>query len=195
LFSFPASAGFFLGIYFLSEYISIKQYTYPENAMNRSQITPFNQSEYAGDVTSVDAIVLALYESVSFSPGSQPNYNRLRSLFHPDGRIIPPKNEQERGVTIFDVETFIKNSREYLIIAGLESKGFFEQESHRETDAFGTIVHIFSTYESRFIPKDPVPFQRGINSIQLIKEQGRWWVVTVLWDIERTGESLPSQYQ
>lgn len=138
------------------------------------------------ECTSVDAIVKALYESVSFSPGSQPDFNRLRTLFHPDGRVVPPKREIGDDVKVFDIETFIKNSRENIILTGLEAKGFFEQETKRATEAFGNIVHVFSTYESKHVQKDASPFQRGVNSIQLVNDKGRWWVVTVMWDIEKT---------
>ena len=34
--------------------------------------------------------------------------------------------------------------------------GFFEREIHRVTRAFGNIVHVFSTYESRRTPDGPV---------------------------------------
>ncbi len=148
----------------------------------------------SNDVSSVDAIVRALYESVSFAPGAQPDYKRLRSLFHPEGRLIPPKGEQDPSVPVLTMETFIKRSREYVIMTGMEARGFFEREVHRTTESFGNIVHIFSTYESRHTAQDTAPVARGINSIQLVKDGGRWWVVTILWDVERPNENIPQKY-
>jgi len=63
--------------------------------------------------------------------------------------------------------------------------GFFERAVANQTDAFGTIVHVFSTYESRRAKDDEKPFARGINSIQAMQHAGRWWIVTVMWDQER----------
>jgi hypothetical protein len=72
--------------------------------------------------------------------------------------------------------------------------GFFEREIARRTEAFGTIVHVFSTYESRRAKDEPTPMARGINSIQLTTHAGRWWIVTVMWDQERADNAIPAQY-
>jgi len=146
------------------------------------------------DVSTLEAIVKALYESVSFSPGRQPDYTRFRSLFHPDSRVIPPKAEKSSSLVVMDVETFITRSREHVVTTGLERKGFFEREIARRVESFGILVHIFSTYESRHRAQDPDPIQRGINSIQLVKDAHRWWIVSILWDIERPGNPIPKAY-
>jgi hypothetical protein len=54
-------------------------------------------------------------------------------------------------------------------------------EIARRTERYGSVVHVFSTYESRRNADDAEPFMRGINSIQLLYEKGRWWVVTIFW--------------
>ena len=41
---------------------------------------------------------------------------------------------------------------------------------------------------------DVAPFARGINSIQLVEQDGRWWVVSILWQDERFGDAVPPQY-
>jgi len=146
------------------------------------------------DIASVDAITRALYESISFLPGKQPDYARLRSLFHPDGRLIPSKTERTAPLIIMDVETFITKSREFVVTTGLERKGFSEREITRRMESFGSIVHLFSTYESRHRTNDPQPIQRGINSIQLVKDGNRWWVISILWDVERAGNTIPQKY-
>jgi len=76
----------------------------------------------------------------------------------------------------------------------LEKNGFFEREISRKTDSFGTITHAFSTYESRRAKDDAKPFARGINSIQLVNDGTRWWIVTVFWDSERPNNPLPEKY-
>ena len=146
------------------------------------------------DVASIEAIVKALYESVSFLPGKQPDYVRLRSLFHPDGRLIPPKAERNTQLGILDVEMFITKSREFVVTTGLERKGFSEREITRRIESFGSIVHLFSTYESRHRANDAQSIQRGINSIQLAKDANRWWIISILWDVERAGNSIPQKY-
>ena len=38
------------------------------------------------------------------------------------------------------------------------------------------------------------PFSRGINSIQLLKRDDRWWIASIVWDVERTGNPIPNKY-
>ena len=61
-------------------------------------------------------------------------------------------------------------------------------------EEFGNLVSVWSTYESRHAADDPKPFVRGINSLQIVKAQGRYWVASIIWDDERSGISLPEKY-
>ena len=72
--------------------------------------------------------------------------------------------------------------------------GFFEREIARRTDCFGDVCQVFSTYESRHAQSDAAPFQRGINSIQLLRDGNRWWIASVVWDAERPDNPIPAQY-
>jgi hypothetical protein len=142
------------------------------------------------DVASEDAIIKAFYESASFLPAQQPDYDRLRTLFHPQGHLIPPKGELGPELTVYGVEAFITRSREHVVISGLERGGFSKREIDRQCQSFGAILHVFSRYESRPSATGTAPIERGLHSMQLLKEDGRWWVVSVLWeagDISTTG--------
>ena len=85
------------------------------------------------------------------------------------------------------VEEFIRASE-----PALRQQGFFESEIHRRVERFGAIAQVFSTYESRRAPGDK-PFARGINSIQLLDDGQRWWVVTVFWQAETQDNPLPAE--
>ena len=145
----------------------------------------------SADVASMEAIVKALYDVISGPAGQKRDWNRMRSLFIPGARLIPtgPRPTGDSGLRVMDVEGYIAGAANYL-----ETKGFFEREIARRTERFGHIAHVFSTYESRHTGGDPAPFSRGINSIQLLDDGKRWWIVTVFWDAEREGNSLPIEY-
>ena len=51
---------------------------------------------------------------------------------------------------------------------------------------------MWSSYESRRAPGE-APFARGINSMQLLKDGDRWWIVTIYWDSERPDNPLPEK--
>lgn len=143
------------------------------------------------DVASMDAILSALYDVISGPAGKKRDWNRMRSLFIPEGRLmaVGPKKEGGFGYRVMDVEGYIKSSGSYL-----ETNGFFEREAARVVEQFGQIAHVFSTYESRHKADDAKPFMRGINSIQLMFDGKRWWIVSVYWEGERPDNLLPDKY-
>ncbi len=143
------------------------------------------------DVASVDAIMTALYDVISGPAGQTRNWDRLRSLMAPGARLIPTGQRADgtRTMLVWDVEEYITRAG-----PGLERGGFFEREIGRTTESFGQIVHAFSTYDSKRLPTDPAPFQRGINSIQLRNDGTRWWIVTIFWDSERADNPIPAKY-
>lgn len=93
------------------------------------------------------------------------------------------------GKRVMSLEDYIKLSGPVL-----EKDGFFEKEISRKTDQYGSVVHIFSTYESRRTVKDEKPFMRGINSIQLWFDGKRWWILSVFWQGETADNPIPQQY-
>ena len=155
------------------------------------------------DVASVESIVRAVYDVISGPAGKKRDWDRMRSLFAPGARMIPTfarrppgtppdaplKGDEEYVVRVLDVEGYISRSGPYL-----EEHGFFEQEVARRTEVYGHIAHVFSTYESRHKLDDPQPFMRGINSIQLMNDGKRWWVVNIFWEGETPKTPLPEKY-
>jgi hypothetical protein len=152
------------------------------------------------DVVSIDAIITAAYEAISGPAGQKRDWNRERSLFIPGARLIPTAKavtSDEGRVTssgevspqVLDIDGYIERVGDYL-----ETNGFFEREIARRTEQFGHIAHVWSTYESRHQKDDPEPFMRGINSIQLLYDDKRWWIVTIYWQHESPEDRLPEKY-
>ena len=147
------------------------------------------------DVESMDAILRALYDSISGPAGGR-DWDRVRSLFAPGARLIPvvpaaPPGTAGSSMTrtrVQGVEDFIQKAS-----AALAKDGFYEREIARKVEQYGDIAQVFSTYESRHAKDDP-PFVRGINSIQLHHGGGRWWVVTILWQDETGGGPIPKEF-
>ncbi len=144
------------------------------------------------DVESMDAILFALYDVISGPAGEKRDWDRMRSLFIPEGRLMPSGQNAQTG----EVGYRIWGPDEYIEQAGsnLEKNGFFEVEIARRVEQYGTIAHVFSTYESRRNETDEKPFARGINSIQLLKGKDRWFIVSVFWMSESDKYPLPDSY-
>ena len=155
--------------------------------VNRTDSLPTNSA----DVSSVDAIIKAIYDVISGPAGQTRNWDRMRTLFIPEARMIPTGKNKD-GVSIIrtlSIEDYIKTSGPFL-----EKNGFFESEIGRTTEQYGNIIQIFSTYESRRTAADEKPFMRGINSFQLWNDGKRWWIVTIFWQSETPGNPIPEKY-
>ena len=165
--------------------------TREEPIMNTSKTDEITQELVMPDPTdvgSIDVIVKAMYASICFDEGKEPDWQRLRTLLPPGARLIAAKKDK---LLIMGIEDFISLFREN--IKKGELKSFHESEVFRHTDTFGNIAQVFSTYESRFLPQDEKPFARGINSIQLHHDGKRWWISGITWDDERDDNPIPKE--
>lgn len=143
------------------------------------------------DVASIDSIIAAVYDVISGPAGKKRDWDRMRSLFLPGARLIPtgPRPGGVYGSRVLTVDEYIERSSGFF-----EKEGFYEKEVARVTEQFGQIVHAFSTYESKHATDDAKPFARGINSMQLMNDGKRWWVVTIFWQGEDEKTPLPDKY-
>lgn len=141
------------------------------------------------DVETIDAIITASYDVIS-GPAGDRDWDRERSLFHPDSRHMPTRRNAHGGsdVDVSDVEAFIQASRGFF--AG---NPFYEYEIARTTQRFGDIAHVFSTY-AWGPEKDGEVRGRGINSFQLLYDGDRWWIVSVYWAQETADTPISAEF-
>ena len=144
------------------------------------------------DVESIDAIITTLYAVISGPRGELRDWDRFRSLFIPQAHFIP-SSLNESG----DVEHNFETPDQFANRVGamVEEAGFFEIETARTTERFGHIAHAFSTYATRRNETDVEPCTRGINSIQLLHNGERWYIVNIFWTAERPALPLPERYK
>src|SRR5215472_4089313 len=58
------------------------------------------------DAASPEAIIAALYGSVSHAADASPNWERMRNIFLPVGMLVPPRKPDEAIFTVVDVDGF-----------------------------------------------------------------------------------------
>ena len=150
-----------------------------------------SQAQSSSKVESLDSILYHLYDVISGEKGQERDWKFMRSLFVSGAQLIPVRENAEGRMTStsMSVEDYIQNAGPYLI-----ENGFFEKEIHRTIDQFGNIAQVFSTYESYHSEKEIKPFARGINSIQLLFDNNRWWIVNIYWQNETNDSPIPSRY-
>lgn len=143
------------------------------------------------DVASLDAILASLYDVISGPAKAPRDWDRFRSLFSPGARLIPISRRP--GLTpearVLSPDDYVERTSKVF-----EQTGFFEKEVARRVETYAGLTHVWSTYESRRAAADPAPFARGINSIQLLNDGTRWWIVTVFWESEGPERTIPVEY-
>jgi hypothetical protein len=140
------------------------------------------------DVASIDGIIAALYDVISGPSGAARDWDRMRTLFYPGARFIPSGRSPDgarAGARVQTVDQYIEQNEPWFV-----ENGFFERELARETQRYAQLAHVFSTYEAKHRQDGPV-IARGVNSIQLLYDGTRWWVLGIMWAPEVQNEPLP----
>ena len=134
------------------------------------------------DVNTLDAILQTLYEVISGPAGQPRDWDRYRSLFLPDARLMPVVSlpGEKTRVRLLSVEDYIR--RVEPIFA---TENFWERETSRQAETIGHFAHVLSSYESLRDPNG-VAFERDANSIQLLNDGSRWWIISILWNTSRS---------
>jgi hypothetical protein len=170
----------------------------PAQAVQLPPQTPiFSPSELAAtvpapkpeDVNSMDAILRAMYDVISGPAGAR-DWKRFRSIFLPQARFTQVGKGPDGGrfVISWNVDEFVRDAGEVF-----SKEAFYEQAIVNRAESFGNMTQVFSSYESRHALGEK-PFERGINSVQLLNDGKRWWVVSIFWDSERPDNPLPAKF-
>ena len=167
--------------------LSVFLITFAVSAQESSE----KENDYLSKVQTLDSTIETLYSVISGEKGEARNWDLMRFLFKPDAKLIPSGKDQA-GVTqvrYMSPDDYIKSSGSWLI-----ENGFFEKEIHRKVNTFGNITQVFSAYESFYSESDKKPFMRGINSIQLLNDGTRWWIINIYWTQETKDNPIPKKY-
>jgi hypothetical protein len=138
-------------------------------------------SAQPADLAGIDAAIRGVYDVISGPPGQKRDFDKMRSLFAPGAtmKAIGPK-----GLRGGSVEDYIgRNS------AILEKEGFTERELGRRVEVWGGLATAWSAYDGRTASGSF--HERGINSFQLVKIDGKWLVASILWQEETPDNPLP----
>jgi len=162
----------------------------PQQAAPQAATAPANPpAARPEDVKSTESILSALYGVIS-GPAGERDWNRFRSLFLPQARLTAATKNADGSSRVrpMGVEDYAKGAGSYFL-----QHAFFESPIVNRVETFGNITQVFSSYESRRAAGE-APFARGINSIQLLNDGTRWWIVSILWDEERADNPLPKEF-
>ncbi len=140
------------------------------------------------DVSTIDGIIKAFYETISGGKGVPRQWSRDRTLYMPDVRFVGMSEDKGKiKAGIMNHQQYVNATNEFFV-----SEGFTERELNRIVRRFGNIAHVFSVYE--FMTEGKTEKTRGVNSIELYWDGTRWWISAVSWDEERAGNRIPKEF-
>jgi hypothetical protein len=117
------------------------------------------------------------YKVICFEEGGAPNLERMSEMFSSHARITRITPE---GVDYLDVRSFTSLVEELLELGAMTS--FHEREIKRNALRYGQLFHVASAYETRVKPDAIDYLERGVNSLQILREQRGWRIVSLCWD-------------
>ncbi|WP_225036202.1 hypothetical protein [Winogradskyella sp. SM1960] len=148
------------------------------------------KKDYSSKVTTIDSTVATLYSVISGDKEEARDWDLFKHLFRKDAKLIPiGVKDGKTTVRYMSPSDYIKTSGNWL-----QQNGFHEIEIKRETQTFGNLTQVFSTYEAYKSKDDKAPFMRGINSIQLFNDGTRWWIINLYWKQESEDFPIPEDY-
>jgi hypothetical protein len=140
--------------------------------------------------------VNAAYDAISRAPGEPSDWDRLRSLHLPDAVLVPATEQTGGEFRPMSVDEFIAWADAWLQetapIGSDADHGFIEREVHAVTERYGDIAHVMSTYAAG--AADGQTQITGVNSMQLVFDGQRWWMVSVIWDEIPGAGPIPAKY-
>jgi hypothetical protein len=139
------------------------------------------------DQSSIGPVVDAMYAMVS-GPAGPRDWRLQKTIFHPEARQMRTGlgADGKPWIRIMDLDAYAADTKAFF-----EGHDFYEVEVARRIQEFGNIAHVWSIYEARRAPDDKTPERRGINSIQLYRDDtGAWRIMSMIWDNERPGLSV-----
>ena len=137
---------------------------------------------------SAEGVVLELYDLCTFDAGTLPDWDHMRSLFLPEATVTLRNSRTSN--TIFSVEEFVGDWHTFIERDNVEERGFTEEIVRMSSTVFGDIAHIMVLYHASFPDWDRPP-QPGVDFIQLVKNDGRWWITSIANEVPTPNRPVP----
>jgi len=174
--------------------ITIKKTTSMKRALllSISMIFAFNSifgqtksEKYAEDVKSIDAIITAYYDVVSGSSSDPWEFERDKFI-HSKSAVITRLDESGKA----ESHTL---EAEYIPIGLSPKEDFYEKELKRTVSKYGNVAQVWSAFEIRTDPNTESNI-RGLNSIQLHYENGRWFIDSWTCEMESDKNTIVTDF-
>jgi len=135
-----------------------------------------------------EQVIRELYDLVTFEPNNLPDWEKVKATFIENPVFVLRTARDKIDVMSMNgfIDLWLHDIKKY----NLDKSGFQEKIVNLKIDVFGDIAHGWVLYEAS-IPNHPMPPQQGVDSFQLMKKDGRWWIVSITNEIPGPGKPIP----
>jgi len=148
-----------------------------------------NKPKADDPLQSAEGVVKELYRLVCVPVGGNTDWEQVRKLFIPEAVIVLRVSKD--ASTTFSVQTWIDDFVAYNIKAKSSERGFEEKIVRMKATEFRDIAHILVLYEARMLDWSK-PASPGVDSIELIRKDGRWWIAAITNDLPNDEHPIPA---
>ncbi|UCC44884.1 MAG: hypothetical protein JSU65_02865 [Candidatus Zixiibacteriota bacterium] len=128
-----------------------------------------------GDKAQIISVIDRFYEIISGNSTSERNWADFTALFSKNASLSTVSGNGELRTL---------NVQDYVDVLGgfLKKNDFWERGSCKQITISGHIAYVDSTYEASLESDFQTTMQRGTNLIQLASIDGKWQIVSMLWE-------------
>jgi hypothetical protein len=141
-------------------------------------------NQWTRDTETIESTCLQLMACISVNKGDTVDWPRLRNLFLPTARFTFFNLKGKELVLVNrDLDEFQRE-------ASYGKVKFREVELFKKIERFGRVAQVFQGYQ--FTVNDGELIRSGVNCIQLVFDQGRWWIAHIGWQPETETDKVPT---
>jgi ketosteroid isomerase-like protein len=137
--------------------------------------------EHSDDVRAIQALIARQFASLSWSPGKPADWEAFAADFYPDAALYPAARPAKRQT----VGAFVERMKG---LAVTRLRSFKETVVGTEVHVFGNVAVALAACE---ITENDADVTRGVEALLLIKDAGRWQIVSQAWDAESDTKPIP----
>jgi ketosteroid isomerase-like protein len=138
--------------------------------------------EHGDDVQAIEAVIARQFGSLNWDQGTDGKWETFAADFHPDAALFPAARPAKSQA----VEDFIARMKG---LAGTKLRSFREEVLGTHIHVFGNVALAVAACE---ITENEAEVNRGVEMLLLVRDEGRWRIVSQAWDTESPSKPIPA---
>lgn len=141
-------------------------------------------SASSDDIHAIRAIIERQFASLNWTPTERANWPAFAEDFHPQAALYPAA----RPVAPASVPSFIARMQG---LAATTLPTFKERMLGANIRIFGNVAVAMAACE---LTENGENISRGVEAMLLVKDAGRWQIVSQGWDMEKPDNTIPPAF-